>query len=582
MNAQRPKNVRCAIYTRKSSEEGLEQEFNSLDAQREACAAYILSQASEGWSLIDESYDDGGISGGSLERPGLQRLLADIEAGLLDIVVVYKVDRLTRSLLDFAKLVETMDKAEVSFVSVTQSFNTTNSMGRLTLNMLLSFAQFEREVTAERIRDKIAASKAKGMWMGGVPPLGYKPDGRSLKIVGKHAKLIRSIYSRYLELGNVRLLSEDLEHSNIRSPIRKTAKGKAYGGCVISRGQLYTILRNPIYAGLIGHKGEIFDGLHKAIIDRATWDAAQEQLANNRQGPRRQREPKKALLAGLLVDEAHTPFHSSHTKKGKREYCYYVSAAGAGDAGAGDAGSGAKIRIPASDIERVIREEVASRLSDPLTIIDPSDVSPREIALAYDKASELAASIRSPRSKLIRMLLSNVTVGPNALEIELNRSVFASELGVEENAISSSSLAFTVDAKVKRPGQVLRIIEESGLEAHRAMPNLALVGLIAKAHEWWNELCSGEIDIAKFSRQEGVTASWMTRVVRLAFLSPEVVEAVLDGRAKANLDTKSFLAPNAIPACWDEQRAKFLASQTSHRSLHERMLGDGRQELVYA
>src|SRR3954469_14256163 len=220
------KKVRCAIYTRKSSEEGLEQDFNSLDAQREACAAYIMSQASEGWKLVRERYDDGGISGGTLARPGLQRLLADIAAGHIDIVVVYKVDRLTRSLLDFAKLVEAFDKAGTSFVSITQSFNTTTSMGRLTLNMLLSFAQFEREVTAERIRDKIAQSKARGMWMGGTPPIGYRPEGRSLAIVEEDAAIVRHIFSRYVELGSVRLLAEELQDAGICSPVRNAATGR--------------------------------------------------------------------------------------------------------------------------------------------------------------------------------------------------------------------------------------------------------------------------------------------------------------------------------------------------------------------
>ncbi len=220
------KTVRCAIYTRKSSEEGLEQDFNSLDAQREACAAYILSQASEGWKLLPEFYDDGGLSGGTLERPALQRLLENVKAGRIDIIVVYKVDRLTRSLLDFAKLVEAFDAANVSFVSVTQSFNTTTSMGRLTLNMLLSFAQFEREVTAERIRDKIAASKAKGMWMGGVPPLGYEPDGRTLKIVDEHAEIVRRVFDRYTELSNVRRVQEELVQEDVRSPVRTTRTGK--------------------------------------------------------------------------------------------------------------------------------------------------------------------------------------------------------------------------------------------------------------------------------------------------------------------------------------------------------------------
>ena len=230
---------RCAIYTRKSSEEGLEQDFNSLDAQHEACAAYIKSQTSEGWKLVRDRYDDGGISGGTLERPGLQRLLADIATGHIDVVVVYKVDRLTRSLLDFAKLVEAFDKAGTSFVSITQSFNTTTSMGRLTLNMLLSFAQFEREVTAERIRDKIAQSKARGMWMGGTPPIGYRPDGRSLAIVEQDAAIVRHIFSRYAELANVRLLAEELDQQGIRSPARSAISGRAFGDRPFSRGQLY-------------------------------------------------------------------------------------------------------------------------------------------------------------------------------------------------------------------------------------------------------------------------------------------------------------------------------------------------------
>ena len=263
------KPVRCAIYTRKSSEEGLEQGFNSLHAQREACAAYVLSQASEGWTLLPDIYDDGGISGGTLERPALQRMLADVAAGKIDIIVLYKVDRLTRSLLDFAKLVERLDRAGTSFVSVTQSFNTTTSMGRLTLNMLLSFAQFEREVTAERIRDKVAASKAKGMWMGGIPPLGYRPDGRSLAIVESQAAIVRDIYARYQRLGTVRLVADELLAEGIATPLRKTGTGRKFGGAKFSRGQIHAILRNPIYAGDIAHRGAIFAGQHPPLIERA-------------------------------------------------------------------------------------------------------------------------------------------------------------------------------------------------------------------------------------------------------------------------------------------------------------------------
>ena len=327
--------VRCAIYTRKSSEEGLEQDFNSLHAQREACAAYVLSQASEGWSLLPGDYDDGGLSGGTLERPALLRLLADIAAGKIDIVVVYKVDRLTRSLLDFAKLVEKFDAAGTSFVSVTQSFNTTTSMGRLTLNMLLSFAQFEREVTAERIRDKIAASKARGMWMGGNPPLGYKPDGRSLEIVPEHAQLVREIFQRYLDIGNVRLLAQQLADAGICVPLRTSLTGRRMGGGLFTRGQIYKILSNPISLGEIHHKSRVYDGKREAIIERELWDADQARLADNTQGQQRGATAKSpSLFAGRVFDETGEPLVASHASKGKVRYRYYVSRALQHEAGA--------------------------------------------------------------------------------------------------------------------------------------------------------------------------------------------------------------------------------------------------------
>ena len=261
---------RCAIYTRKSTEEGLEQDFNSLDAQREACAAYILSQKHEGWSELGDRYDDGGFSGGSMERPGLMQLLRDVEAGRIDVIVVYKVDRLTRSLTDFAKMVDVFDKSGVSFVSVTQAFNTTSSMGRLTLNVLLSFAQFEREVTAERIRDKVAASKRKGMWMGGAVPLGYDAKEKALVVNQGEASAIRTIFAEYLAKGSVRQLTSRLAELGIVSKRRTDRFGRVSGGRSLSRGALYNILRNPIYIGKIRHKDELFAGLHEAIIDNAS------------------------------------------------------------------------------------------------------------------------------------------------------------------------------------------------------------------------------------------------------------------------------------------------------------------------
>ena len=275
--------VRCAVYTRKSTEEGLDQDFNSLDAQREACEAFIRSQKSEGWVLVPNTYDDGGISGGTLERPALQRLMVDIAAGRVDIVVVYKVDRLTRSLADFAKLVETFDAAGASFVSVTQQFNTSTSMGRLTLNMLLSFAQFEREVTAERIRDKIAASKRKGMWMGGPVPLGYDAVDRKLVIDEAGAKTVRHIYDRYLTLGTIRAVKVELDRDGIVSKQRVNKAGNQIGGQSLSRGALALILRNPLYIGEVHHKGERFPGLHEAIIDHDLWDTRRPRVRERRE-----------------------------------------------------------------------------------------------------------------------------------------------------------------------------------------------------------------------------------------------------------------------------------------------------------
>src|SRR5262252_571449 len=295
--------VRCAIYTRKSSEEGLEQEFNSLQAQREACEAFITSQRHEGWVCLPKGYDDGGFSGATMDRPALQRLLGDTAAGRVDTIVVYKIDRLTRSLADFAKIVEILDARNAWFVSVTQQFNTTTSMGRLTLNVLLSFAQFEREVIGERIRDKIAASKKKGMWMGGVPPLGYRAEDRKLVVIDSEAEIVRAIFCRYAELGSVRLLKDDLESRGINSKSWTSASGRVIGGKPLSRGALYLILRNRTYLGEIVHKEQSHRGEHAPIIDQPLWDTVQAQLAINtaeRNSGTRTRQP--SLLAGMLFD----------------------------------------------------------------------------------------------------------------------------------------------------------------------------------------------------------------------------------------------------------------------------------------
>ncbi len=321
-----PSRRRCAIYTRKSSEEGLEQEFNSLQAQSEACEAYIRSQRHEGWALARTRYDDGGFSGGNIERPALQRLLADIQGGRIDIVVVYKVDRLTRSLADFARLVEIFDMQGVSFVSVTQQFNTTSSMGRLTLNVLLSFAQFEREVTGERIRDKIAASKKKGMWMGGNVPFGYEASERTLVINSAEAETVRHIFALYRELGCVRRVKEEADGLGLRTKCNITASGIERGGKSFSRGHIYKLLSNPIYIGQIPHKGKFYPGQHPALIDTETWTAVRDRFdANASDHHRKASATEPSLLAGVLVDDRGERLTPSHAIKKGRRYRYYVS-----------------------------------------------------------------------------------------------------------------------------------------------------------------------------------------------------------------------------------------------------------------
>ena len=349
--------LRCAIYTRVSTEQGLEQEFNSLDNQREASEAYIKSQAHEGWRLIRDRYDDGGFSGGSMDRPALQKLLDDVRARRIDVIVVYKVDRLTRSLADFAKLVELFDEHDVSFISVTQSFNTTTSMGRLTLNMLLSFAQFEREITGERIRDKVAASKKKGIWMGGAVPFGYRVENRALHVVEDQAGFVRDLFRRYLEAGSVVRLKVVLDAENVRLPVRTVGTGRKTGGGLISRGHIYHILSNPIYAGRLRHKGQVHDGLHAAIVDPETWDRVQRRLAEQTQRRKPPSQDAHSFLAGKLYDDRGHRMGPSHAAKGGRRWRYYVSRAVL-KGRKQDAGS--VTRVPAAEIEKRVMEAVRS------------------------------------------------------------------------------------------------------------------------------------------------------------------------------------------------------------------------------
>lgn len=552
------KKVRCAIYTRKSSEEGLEQNFNSLHAQRDACAAYILSQASEGWMLHPDEYDDGGLSGGTLERPALQRLMKDIEAGKIDIVVVYKVDRLSRSLLDFAKLVEAFDKANVSFVSVTQSFNTTNSMGRLTLNMLLSFAQFEREVTAERIRDKIAASKARGMWMGGNPPLGYKPDGRTLAIVEEHAGIVRRIFARYLDLGNVRLVTGALASEGTIAPERTATTGRTTGGRPFTRGQIYKLLSNPIYIGEIHHKGQVHAGKHEAIIDRATWDSVQQMLAANLQGERSgSRAQSPSLLAGRIFDQRGEPLVAAHACKGKVRYRYYVSRSLQHDPNASLTDG---LRIPALEIETAVSQLLAEALDDPLALLARAEMplESNRLRMILKKAEQLAASVRSKQRATIRDLVAKVTVQPHEISVELSVTALCAALAVGGHpADTQTSILFTSPVRLTRTGRAIRLVQHDGRPVSQGKPDPGLVELLCKARNWWQQLQTGTVDIATIARDEKVNDSWVSRIVRLNFLAPAIVEAILAGTQPASVTATSLRTTN-LPIDWDEQIALFV------------------------
>lgn len=549
------KPVRCAIYTRKSSDEGLEQGFNSLDAQREACAAYILSQASEGWSAVTECYDDGGLSGGTLERPALKRLLADVADGNVDIIVVYKVDRLTRSLLDFAKLVEVFDQAGVSFVSITQSFNTTTSMGRLTLNMLLSFAQFEREVTAERIRDKIAASKARGMWMGGTPPLGYAPDGRTLRIVEDHAALVRQIYERYLKLGNVRLLHDALVREGVPVPRRNrlTTEG-VIGGGRFSRGQLYNILTNRIYRGEIVHKDQVYPGQHQAILDRDLWDRVQASLSANIQGSRtRARATQPSLLAGKLVDAKDQPLIATHACKGKARYRYYVSKA------LHEGNSNTGIRMPAREIETLVAQRLAALFENSIGLMGSAwlQMPADDYARVKARAEEIAARLRQRDRSLITALVELVRIECDGVTIGCATAAIAEAVGTQTDAVAPESISLTCSVRLIRTGRVMRLIDRSGLIAG-SEPSAPLIRLVVQAHRLWGALRAEHIDITRLAARENMSPAYLTRVFRLAFLAPDITESILAGKQPAALTVHRLTLAARVAQSWDDQRRQLL------------------------
>jgi DNA invertase Pin-like site-specific DNA recombinase len=563
-----PKRLRCAIYTRKSSDEGLEQDFNSLDAQREACEAFILSQRREGWLLIRDLYDDGGFSGGTLERPAFQRLLSDVRAGRIDIVVVYKVDRLTRSLSDFAKIVEVFDKHGVSFVSVTQQFNTTSSMGRLTLNILLSFAQFEREVTGERIRDKIAASKKKGMWMGGQPSLGYDAMDRKLVVNPTEAKTVRSIFQRYLDLKSVRLLKADLDAQGVVSKRRTASDGSSYGGQPIARGALYLMLQNRIYRGEIVHKDKSYPGEHEAIIDQSLWDKVKAVLAANRVD-RENGETAKApsLLAGLVFDAQGSRMSPVHANKKGARYRYYVSRQ-LQDGSSGAKGPGQ--RIPAIALEGLIIRKIRQQLSDPAFVLGAVEDSTFNAASQkglYERAKGLAEGAdglpaddvrKFVRSVLVRAQVHtdriDLTLSQDRLKCWLNGSIGKEKSMGPPVSVSEPRLTtLSIPSRLKRAGKEMKIIVDDGSEP--AVPDPSLVRLLVRAHVIRERLVADRsITLEEIAKSEGIVPSYATRLFRLTLLAPDIVSAILTGRHPPELTARRLMDDTRLPLGWQEQR----------------------------
>jgi len=518
---------RCAIYTRKSTEEGLDQAFNSLDAQREACAAYILSQAHEGWEPTEGSYDDGGWSGGNMDRPGLRQLLAEVEAGRVDVIVVYKVDRLTRSLADFARIVDTLDKAGASFVSVTQAFNTTNSMGRLTLNVLLSFAQFEREVTSERIRDKIAASKRKGMWMGGPVPLGYRLEDRRLLIEENEGALVRSIYRRYTELRSITQLVDQLAFEGIRTKTRKHATGKTVGGVPFMRGSLSQLLQNPIYRGKVRHREKLYDGEHEALVDEHLWNEAQRILSNNRRERRNGNLVRyPSLLTGLLEDPDGRSMTPVFTNRQSRRHHYYVSRLVAGEH------AKSAWRVPAGEVDRAVMKVVEAALTSSGGVEQDATDIERRHALAAD-----LADMTVPEQRAV------------LLELGVRAHVKIDAIGITIG--TGKERTCFLPARLVHRGNAKRLLIDG--ETGKFEPDPVLLKLVALASAMVKSITAGKADalVGHYSKRH----QW--QLLRISFLAPDIIASIVAGNQPPALTGRRLLRATDIPLDWAAQRRMF-------------------------
>lgn len=549
------------IYTRKSSEEGLEQDFNSLDAQREACEAYIKSQAELGWQVLKDRFDDGGISGGTLERPALTRLLHALDAKRIDIIVIYKIDRLTRSLTDFAKLAERFDELNVSFVSVTQQFNTATSMGRLMLNVLLSFAQFEREITGERIRDKIRASKQKGMWMGGMVPLGYDVEDRVLRINPTEAEIVRHLYERYLELGTVTELYRAAKFKGLRTKKRIRADGTSAGSKLFSRGHLHRLLSNPIYRGEIVHKDKRYPGQHDAIIDEETWVQVQQLLETNRAGTRyRKAAQHTSLLTGLLFDATGDRYAPSHTSRKQKRYRYYYQQPG-DDKDA--AQPHAAHRVPADQIERPVRKSLLQFFSSSEQLIDaighklPANQVRQVIAAAKQVGKRLRKASAAAWREELTGVLDRVTLRTGRMRVQLSRNGLLAKLGLPKGSLDGRNKfwAFEIPYKLRNRGRQLKILPEGITQATSLEPDPTLLKLLRRAHAWKQQLETGPPEtISALAAANGVNASYFTRVLRIGYLAPDIIEAIVKGRQPPELTANKLVRVKNLPIDWPGQR----------------------------
>ena len=540
------KPLRCAVYTRKSTEDGLEQEFNSLDAQREACEAYILSQLHEGWTLVPGRYDDGGFSGGNMERPGLKALMALIDEGQVDVIVVYKVDRLTRSLADFAKIVERLDAKQASFVSVTQAFNTTTSMGRLTLNVLLSFAQFEREVTGERIRDKIAASKKKGIWMGGPVPLGYQVIERKLVPVPEEAERVRTIMRRYLDIKTVPALIEVLRAEGIVTKVQQRTSGPHRGGLPFARGSLFHLLKNPIYRGKIVHKGKIHDGEHEAIVDEQLWDAVQAQLKEKAPPRKRKTNDKQdALLRGLLIDPHGRVMVPTYGSSKVKRYAYYETRKDL--ARPGDPPS---LRFQRGQLEQHLIAQLTELLDDQHRLRRLSgleDAGALRTLFATAHLLSLKFAVRNEVAEAVRSLIKQLRFRSDGIALEFNPQA----LGVEANNL----LSCTIPLPHRKPFREARLRIDA--EHPSASPQTDLIVLLGEAMAALKLVqANPELNLNQLAKREGRCRTQLVRLLRLSFISPRIVDAIADGSQPKGL-TRRVLLSCDVPIDWADQERQF-------------------------